>query len=115
MEKNKTAVELLAERYNKLALMRSREEISAGLAVEWLENFLEEAKKMEKQQIMDAHISAGARLEDISIEAAEQYYNETYGSNKMHDAKSMMSKSQPSCLGAVIGCPSFGMIINNLK
>ena len=79
MEKNKTAVEWLAEKYNYLAWMRSRDEISAGLAVEWLENFLEEAKKMEKEQIMDAHISAGARLEDISIEAAEQYYNETYG------------------------------------
>jgi hypothetical protein len=36
-------------------------------------------------------------------------------SNKMDDAKSMMSESQPDCLGAVIGCPSFGMIINNLK
>ncbi len=79
MEKNKTAVEWLAEKYNYLAWMRSRDEISASLAVEWLENFLEEAKKMEKQQIMDAHISAGARLEDISIEAAEQYYTETYG------------------------------------
>ena len=43
---------------------------------------LEEAKEMEKEQIMKAHISAGARLEDISIEAAEHYYNETYGGNK---------------------------------
>jgi hypothetical protein len=42
-----------------------------------------EAKEMEKEQIMKAHISAGARLEDISIEAAEHYYNETYeGGNK---------------------------------
>jgi hypothetical protein len=62
-------------------------------AVEWLiqqikqPNFIhiptsiliDQAKEMEKQQIMDAHISAGARLEDISIEAAEQYYAEVYG------------------------------------
>jgi hypothetical protein len=79
MEKNKTAVEWLAEKYNHLAMLRSREEIPASLSVELLENFFEESKKMEKQQIMDAHISAGARLEDISIEAAEQYYTETYG------------------------------------
>jgi hypothetical protein len=43
---------------------------------------IEEAKEMEKEQIMKAHISAGARLEDISIEYAEQYYEETYGGNK---------------------------------
>jgi hypothetical protein len=43
---------------------------------------LEEAKEMEKEQIMKAHISAGARLEDISIQAAEHYYNETYEGGK---------------------------------
>ncbi len=47
-----------------------------------LYNAKEQAKEMEKEQIMDAHIESGARLEDISIESAEQYYNETYGGNK---------------------------------
>ena len=85
MEKNKTAVELLAERYNKLALMRSREEISAALAVEWLENFLEEAKKMEKQQIIDACQQGFydgldmAKTKKSKFKSAEQYYTETYG------------------------------------
>ena len=46
------------------------------------EQIKKKAKEMEKEQIMKAHISAGARLEDISIEAAEHYYNETYGGNK---------------------------------
>lgn len=46
------------------------------------EILLEQAKEMEKEQIMKAHISAGARLEDISIEAAEHYYKKTYGGNK---------------------------------
>jgi len=55
MEKNKTAVEWLEEKYNHLAMMRSNEEISAALAVEWLENFFEEAKEMEKEQIIDAY------------------------------------------------------------
>jgi hypothetical protein len=110
MEKNKTAVEWLAEKYNYLAWMRSRDEISASLAVEWLENFLEEAKKMEKQQIIGllkwmnkVASEEPMRLETDADDIVEQYYNETYGSNKMHDAKSMMSKSQPSCLGAVSG------------
>jgi hypothetical protein len=73
MEKNKTAVEWLAEKYNKLALMRSREEIPASLAVELLENFLEEAKKMEKQQIIDA-----CNYGDFE-ELGEKYYTEVYG------------------------------------
>jgi hypothetical protein len=45
----------------------------------YFKKHIEEAKEMEKEQIMKAHISAGARLEDISIEYAEQYYEETYG------------------------------------
>jgi hypothetical protein len=44
-------------------------------------DILIKAKEMEKERIMKAHISAGARLEDISIEAAEEYYNKTYGGN----------------------------------
>jgi hypothetical protein len=95
MEKNKTAVEWLVQNIPDLGSY-----IPFGISMELHAKF-QQAKKMEKQQIIDAHISAGARLEDISIEAAEQYYNETYESNKMHDAKSMMSESQPDCLGAV--------------
>jgi hypothetical protein len=48
-----------------------------------VQNVFQQAKEMEKEQIMKAHISAGARLEDISIEYAEQYYEQTYnGGNK---------------------------------
>jgi len=62
-------------------------------AVEWLVNELENhhikidikntvayqfAKAMEKQQIIDAYIAASPKLEDITKEAAEQYYNETF-------------------------------------
>jgi hypothetical protein len=39
----------------------------------------EEAKEMEKQQIIDAWINGDARIcETKSIPYAEQYYNETY-------------------------------------
>jgi hypothetical protein len=85
--KKETAVEWLAEKYNYLAWMRSRDEISAALAVEWLNNFFDKAKEMEKQQIMDAY-SNGAedeynyqmdiqgRREDMD---SETYFNNTYG------------------------------------
>jgi hypothetical protein len=48
---------------------------------------IEQAKKMEKQQIIDAHIE-GQRVFDKhphtqwTNDQAEQYYNETYGSSK---------------------------------
>ena len=84
--KKQTAVEWLEERYNHLALMRSREEISAALAVEWLENFLEQAKEMEKEQkefCWDiAYLSGGfvgQGLPNHEFPTFEQYYTETYG------------------------------------
>lgn len=55
-------------------------------AVEWLSKktfipvyFLEQAKELEKQQIMDAHLTG--LIHPLEIEAtkqAEQYYNETF-------------------------------------
>jgi hypothetical protein len=59
-------------------------------AVEWLiekmsledvckySNELAEAKEMEKQKIMEAYIEAGANLEDIIKEEAENYYKKTF-------------------------------------
>ena len=41
---------------------------------------LEQAKEMEKEQIIDAYIEASPRLQDITKESAEQYYNETFKS-----------------------------------
>jgi hypothetical protein len=35
---------------------------------------------MEKEQIIDAYIEASPRLQDITKESAEQYYNETFKS-----------------------------------
>jgi hypothetical protein len=39
---------------------------------------IDKAIEMEKEQIKDAYIEASPRLEDITKEAAEQYYNETF-------------------------------------
>lgn len=41
--------------------------------------YVNKAKEMHKQEIMDAYIESGANIEDIIIEAAEQYYNQTFG------------------------------------
>ena len=71
--KNKTAVEFLAERYNYITWMRNRDEISAGTADEWREKFINKAKEMEKEQIIDAYETS-----HISMMTSEQYYNETF-------------------------------------
>ena len=44
-------------------------------SIEKIKEVLEQAKAMEKQQIIDAY-------DKISMNTAEQYYNETYGDNK---------------------------------
>jgi len=79
-----TAVDWIAEKYNYVTWMRNRDEISAGMADEWRKHYLEQAKEMEKKQIINAHeegfYSPPFRMSrDIE---AENYYNETYGGNK---------------------------------
>jgi hypothetical protein len=59
------------------------------LEITWanLDDLLERAKQMEKEQIVDAHIE-GQRVFDKhphtqwTNDQAEQYYNETYGKTK---------------------------------
>ena len=70
--KQQTAVEWLEIEVKKFNTVITKEYILL---------LCQQAKEMEKERIMKAHISAGARLEDISIEAAEEYYNKTYGGN----------------------------------
>ena len=73
---SKTAVEWLAEKYNYVTWMRNRDEISAGLADEWRIHYLDKAKAMEKQQIMNA-VDYGTS-DWGSYKDPEAYYNETY-------------------------------------
>jgi hypothetical protein len=63
----KTAVEWLEERLNRNGL---------GLTIEEIK----QAKEMEKQQIIDAHIHAQFNVILAKKEIAEQYYNETFKS-----------------------------------
>ena len=38
----------------------------------------DKAKRMHKEQIMDAYIEGGLKLSDITLMSAEDYYNDTY-------------------------------------
>ena len=51
------------------------EQIDNPHTLYWLKEFIEQAKAMEKEQIMDAY---KADLHPCSDEDAEQYYNETF-------------------------------------
>ena len=62
-----TAVEWLVEQFKKS--LNPYEKI----------NMIEEAKEMEKEQIMDAHNNGHSYYEETGIDA-EQYYNETFKS-----------------------------------
>ena len=72
----KTAVEWLAEKYDYAYWMVKRDEISPALAEEWKKHYFEQAKEMEKQQIMKARqdIFHTGNLTN------EEYYNETFKS-----------------------------------
>ena len=78
-EKKLSAVEWLAEKYNYVTWMRNRDEISAGLADEWRKHYLEQAKEMEKQQVINAHLTGLIHpLEMEATKQAEQYYNDNF-------------------------------------
>ena len=72
MDKQKTAVEWFMEQIG--------EKQPNGLYVidtlEDVQNVFQQAKEMEKEQIMDAHYAPKYGC------FSEQYYNETYGGNK---------------------------------
>ena len=69
MEKQQTAVELLEQQLKeRYSLMNS-------------EPLFEQAKQMEKEQIVDAINFGDERGKITTYKLAEQYYNETYGGN----------------------------------
>jgi len=76
----KTAVEWLAEKYDYAYWMVKRDEISPVLAEEWKKHYLEQAKEMEKNQIIDAAKWMPKPFENLEFidELGNQYYNETF-------------------------------------
>ena len=61
---------------------------SFGIDTKFINNAIEQAKEMEKQQIIDAFFDGAYDADNIS---GEQYYNETYGS-KGSDATSSQTE-----------------------
>lgn len=72
-----TAVEWLAEKLEYVNWMRNRDEIFPELADKWRKHYLEQAKEMEKEQIMQAFAN-GKKNGDKNW--AHRYYNETFKS-----------------------------------
>jgi hypothetical protein len=79
----KTAVEWLAEKYNYITWMRNRDEMSAGTADECRAKYLEQAKEMEKERMIEfarAYLSCHDMVD--KIKEIENNTTKTYGGNK---------------------------------
>jgi ferritin-like protein len=74
METKQTAVEWLAEKYNYITWLRNRDEISAVKADEWRAKYLEQAKEMEKEQIIEAIIQRIKDEEKKHSKSIEDWY-----------------------------------------
>jgi hypothetical protein len=76
-----TAVEFLSERYMYVTWLRNRDEISASWADKLRAAYLEQAKEMYKEQMIEF---ANSFYDECGMQygglekSAEEYYNETY-------------------------------------
>ena len=68
-----TAVESLQQRQIEVNWLRWSDEISLKYADELREDYFNQAKEMEKEQIIDAYETS-----HISMMTSKQYYDETY-------------------------------------
>jgi hypothetical protein len=80
--KQQTAVEYLADKIRNYKTPLNMGGVYFVLIhQDMINRFEQQAKEMEKEQIINAHID-GQPLYSCQSEKAEQYYNETYGGNK---------------------------------
>jgi hypothetical protein len=82
--KQQTAVQWLVEQLTEVERKNwiNNKILSIGkntLAKQTFDGIIEQAKEMEKQQIIDSHLD-GQSLVSCKDEYAEQYYNETFKS-----------------------------------
>ena len=54
----------------------------------------EQAKEIEQNQIIDAHLCGQNSAEEVDGQTEIQYYNETYGKNHIGDANKMVGGEQ---------------------
>ena len=72
-----SSVEWLAEKYNYVFWLRNRDEISSQQGDEYRSKYLQIAKEMHKDEIIDA-FRYGNSNKILGKKHAEQYYNETF-------------------------------------
>lgn len=77
MENKQTAVDFLKDKFIMIQWLLVRDEISRKKADEFLNEWTNKAKALEKEQIIDA-FSSGEHQQGFQNEA-EQYYEDTYG------------------------------------
>lgn len=70
-----TAADFLSEKYMYVTWLRNRDEISAEQADKMREQYLSEAKEIQKEHIEKAYFDGKW---DGKFKAAEEYYQETY-------------------------------------
>ena len=75
-----TAVEFLADKFIMIQWLLVRDEISRSKADEYLKEFKEKAMQIQKEQIVNAHLTGLIySLELPASTQAEQYYKENFG------------------------------------
>jgi hypothetical protein len=80
-----TAVEFLSEKYMYVTWLRNRDEISTSWADNLRAEYLEQAKEMEKEQMIEF---ANSFYDECGMQygglekSAEEYYNETFNTNE---------------------------------
>lgn len=74
-----SSVEWLAEKYNYVTWLRNRDEISPEVADNLRERYLNQAKQMEKKQIVKAYHQGTLDGHELKYGDGNQYYNEIYG------------------------------------
>jgi hypothetical protein len=76
-----TALEFLSEKYMYVTWLRNRDEISASWADKLRAEYLEQAKEMEKGQMIEFansfYDNCGMQYGGLE-KSAEEYYNETF-------------------------------------
>jgi hypothetical protein len=80
-----TAVDFLSEKYMYVTWLRNRDEISASWADKLRAEYLEQAKEMYKEQMIEF---ANSFYDECGMQygglekSAEEYYNETFNTNE---------------------------------
>ena len=67
-----TAVEFLVDEF--------KEKLIGNNVPEWVEKIIQQAKEMEKEQIIEAHDEGNNNVWMVDNVTGEQYYNETFKS-----------------------------------